>query len=269
MILNRRGTRGRRAVLGAFVLCLLLPASSPVDAQLGAARSRWWSEVDRVGETLEAGKWRKAVKRAEDLREEVMRSSWREPDLGEVLAELAFQLAVAHANRNEDEEALWEWHTALNLDRARPGGGRREIAERDLSPYGRAAELLAAHPLRAHEEYPPGYPPVDVRPDRDYEKPEPREDFQLEPLVNTSATREVVDPVTVEVLVDAEGRLRQPVVVTPWSHPVAIQWALDNIRRSGPYRPARMEGETVAVLQPIELHLGDANRLGGESWDIH
>ncbi|HEX6199540.1 MAG TPA: hypothetical protein VF150_04690, partial [Thermoanaerobaculia bacterium] len=209
MIPKGRGFSGFRAALGAVVLSLVLPASSPLDAQLGAARSRWWSDVDRVGRMLEAGKWRKAAKLAEDLREEVMRSSWREPDLAEVLAEIAFQLAVARANQDEDDLALWEWHTALNLERAK---GRREIAERDLAPYGRAAELLTAHPLRAFEEYPPGYPEVEIRPDRNYQHAEQREDFQIGPLTNTAATREVVDPVTVEVLIDAQGRVRQPVL---------------------------------------------------------
>jgi hypothetical protein len=266
MIANYRGSRGIRAVLGAVVLSLVLPASSPLDAQLGAARSRWWSDVDRLGGMIEAGKWKKAAKQAEDLREQVMRSSWREPDLAEVLAEIAFQLAVARANQDEDDLALWEWHTALNLEAAK---GRRGIAERDLTPYGRATDLLAAHPLRAYEEYPPGYPDVEVRPDRDYEHPEQREDFQIGPLTNTAATREVVDPVTVEVLIDAQGRVHQPVLVTSWSHPVTVQWALDNLRRSAPFRPARMNGEPVAVLRAIEFHVGDANRLEGESWDIH
>lgn len=266
MIQKGRGFSGFRAALGAVVLSLVLPASSPLDAQLGAARSRWWSELDRVGEMVEAGKWRKAAKQAEDLREEVTRSSWREPDLAEVLAEVAFRLAVARAHRGEDEAALWEWHTALNLERAK---GRREIAERDLAPYGQAAELLAAHPLRAFEAYPSGYPEVEIRPDRDYEHPEQREDFQMGPLVNTAATREVVDPVTLEVLIDAQGRVHQPVLVTSWSHPVVVQWALDNLRRAAPFRPARMNGEPVAVLHAIEFHVGDANRLQGESWDIH
>lgn len=265
MIPDHRGTRALRAALGAVVLSLVLPASSPLDAQLGAARSRWWSDVDRLGGMLEGGRWKKAAKQAEDLREEVMRSSWREPDLAEVLAEIAFQLAVARANQGDDEAALWEWHTALNLERLR---GRRGIAERDLAPYGKAAELLAAHPLRAFEEYPPGYPPVEIRPDRDYEHAEQREDFQIGPLTNTAATREVVDPVTLEVLIDARGRLHHPVLVTSWSHPVTVQWALDNLRRAAPFRPARLNGEPVAALRAIEFHVGGANRLEGESWDI-
>lgn len=266
MIGKRLRISGFRTLLGALVLSLVLPASSPLDAQLGAARSRWWGEVERLGGMLEAGKWKKAAKQAEDLREEVTRSSWREPDLSEVMAEIAFQLAVARAHQGEDEAALWEWHTALNLERAK---GRREIAERDLVPYGQAGELLAAHPLRAFEEYPPGYPEVEVRPDRDYDHAEQREDFQMEPLTNTAATREVVDPVTLEVLIDVQGRVHQPVLVTPWSHPVTVQWALDNLRRAAPFRPARMNGEPVAVLRAIEFHVGDPNLLEGESWDIH
>lgn len=260
MILRRRGLRALRAAVGAAVLVLLLSPSPPADAQVGVSPARWWDEVDRVGEVLEAGKWKKAAKRAGELREEVVRRSWRQPDLAQVLAELAFQLAVARANLNQDYEAVWEWHTALNFERMR---GRREIIERDLAPYGRAAELLAAHPLRARGEYPPGYDAVDVRPDRDYEPPAPPGEFALTCLTNTTATREAVEPVTVEVLVDADGRLRHPVLLSPWSHPVVIQWTFDNVVRASPYRPARMEEGRVAVLQEIELHVTDAAPLQG------
>ncbi len=255
------GFSGFRAALGAVVLSIVLPASSPLDAQLGAARSRWWSDVDRVGRVLEAGKWRKAVKQGEDLREEVMRSSWRQPDLCAGRDRLPARSGPGPPGRGRGggrgtPPSTWS-------------GPSREIAERDLAPYGKAGELLAAHPLRAFEEYPPGYPEVEVRPDRDFEHAEQREGFELEPLVNTAATREVVDPVTLEVLIDAQGRIHQPVLVTPWSHPVTVQWALDNLWRSQPFGPARMNGEPVAVLRAIEFHVGDPSLLEGESWDIH
>lgn len=259
MILKGRGLPGLRAVIALAVLGGLLPVSFPADAQVGISGSRWWDEVDGVGELVDAGKWRRAARQAERLRDEVMSSSWREPDLAEVLAELAFQLAVARTNLGDEEAALWEWYTALNLERMR---GRREIAERDLSPYARAAELLADRPLRAPEEYPPGYEPVDVQPLRSFEPPVSPPGFEVETLVNTAGTLESVDPVRVEVLVDTDGSLRHPVLFSTWSHPVVVQWTLDNVRRSSPYRPAKLDGEVVAVLQPIELSVGE--QLHGE-----
>ncbi|HUF78862.1 MAG TPA: hypothetical protein VMR44_08100 [Thermoanaerobaculia bacterium] len=246
-----------RSALGLAVLAAALLPSPGADGQVAAARSRWWSELDETRLLLDDGRWRKAVRELVRLRQEVLRTSWREPDLGEVLAELAFQAAVAHAELRDDEAALWEWHVALNHERAR---GALELAGRDLSRYGRAAELLGAQPLRALGEAPPGQQPVTPRPDRDYEPPAAREDFEVEPLVNSAAVQERPGPVILEVLIDSVGRFRHPVLVSSWSHPVTVQWALDNLRRSPPYRPARMEGQPVAVLERVEFHLGDPMR---------
>jgi hypothetical protein len=101
---------------------------------------------------------------------------------------------------------------------------------------------------------------VTPRPDRDYEPPAAREDFEVEALVNSAAVQERPGPVILEVLIDSEGRLHHPVLVSSWSPPVTVQWALDNLRRSSPFRPARMGGEPVAVLERVELHLVDAKQ---------
>ena len=63
-----------------------------------------------------------------------------------------------------------------------------------------------------------------------------------------------------EVLADPEGRIRHPVVLSPWSHPVVIQWGLDNLRQMGRLRPARSDGEAVPALQEIELEVETKGR---------
>lgn len=261
MTTPERWARLSRAATGLLVLVAALLPSSGADGQAAPTASRWWDEVARVRNLLDDGKWHKAARRAVALREELVGSSWREPDLGAVLAELAFQAAVARAGLGEDEAALWEWHSALNLERL---GGRSELAGRDLSRYGRAAGLFAGHPLRAEGEIPPGHRPASPRPDRDWEPPGPREGFVLAPLENSGAAREWPDPVVFELLIDRDGALRYPVLVSLWSHPVVVQWALDNLRRAAPFQPARMEGEPVEVLWRIELDLRDAS--AGPSW---
>ena len=260
MNLPARRTRVPRAVLGLCVLAVALLPSSAADGQGAAARSRWWDEVDEARSLLDEENWQKAARRAERVREELLRTSWREPDLGDVLAELAFQAAVARANLGEQEQALWEWWTALIHERAR---GRHEIAGRDLSGHGRAVELLAGIALRAAGEAPPGSEPASPRPDREWEAPAPPEGFALEPLENTGALQERPPPALIEVWIDREGALRHPVLVSSWNHPVVVQWALDNLRRASRFQPARMEGETVEVLWQIQLDLRDA--AGGRS----
>jgi hypothetical protein len=140
--------------------------------------------------------------------------------------------------------------------------GRRELAGRDLASFGRAGALLAAHPLRAAEEAPPGVELAELRPDRDFEPPAAREDIEVEPLVNKGAHQERPGPIILEALIDSEGRLQQPVLVSAWSHPVVLQWALDNLRGAGPFHPARMAGEPVASLWQLELSLDDGGRFG-------
>ena len=248
--MRRRRTPLLRAVLAAGVLGTLLPPSPVADAQVAVTRSRWWDEVARVEGLIAGERWKKALRELEAVREELMWSSWREPDLGEVLTELAFQAAVIRANLGEDEAALWEWYAALNHERLR---GRQELAGRDLAPYGRAGALLAAHPLRAVDEAPAGVELVAGRPDLDFHEAAPREDSAFEPLANTSAVRERPAPVLVQVVVDRDGRLLQPVV---------LQWALDNLRGAAPFEPARMAGEPVATLWQSEFGLDDGNRFG-------
>lgn len=239
------------------VLLLLAGAaavSSPADAQ-GPVRSRWWDDVEAVGDRIAEGRWRRAGRELDRLREEVLRTSWREPDLGEVLAELAFQAAVIAAHRGREAEAVWEWHVALNHDRAH---GRGRMAERDLAAYGEAGELLAAHPLRRKGEPPPGAEAL-PGPGRGHRGPE-QPAFETRPLANDIALREAPASVLIEVLVGTDGTLRQPVVLSPWSHPVVIQWGLDNLRVMPPFRPARADGEPVPALQEVELELARTGR---------
>jgi hypothetical protein len=235
------------------------PFPAPVAAQaIGAEPSRWWSDLDRVDGLLESGKWAKAGKIAEELRHEVTTSSWREPDLRQVYVEIALRLAVASAERGDRKRALWEWDSALAHEGvAGPARGSVALVERDLSAYPKAAELFAGRSLRALGEYPPGEPPVEVRPDRDFQ-PATAPAFEPAPLANGSATREAVAPVHFEVFIDREGHVRQPVVTTDWSNPVVVQWGLDTLRASPTFRPATLDGEPIGWLGPIELTL--ANR---------
>lgn len=241
--------------LGFVLAALAAAAPAPGPAQpIGAEASRWWGEVERIGGLLEDGRWAKVEKQAGALRETVMSESWREPDLAQVFAEIAFQVAVAAAERGDDERALWEWHSALAHERFAGRARGTPLAERDLAAYPRAAALFAEHPLRLVGEYPPGHPPVEVRPGRDF-RPATAPSFQVAPLDNYVAAHETVAPVHFEVFVAPDGRIGQPVVVTEWSNPVVVQWGLDGLRASPRFEPAVLDGEPVGWLAPVELTL--------------
>lgn len=240
-----------------FVLAAPAFAAAPAPAQSAAAQpSRWWGEVDRLGGLLDDGKWAKVEKQASALRETVMHESWREPDLAQVFAEIAFQITVAAAEQGDDERAVWEWHSALAHERFAGRARGTPIAERALAAAPRAAALFAEHPLRLTGEYPPGSPPVEPRPDDDF-RPATAPSFQVAPLDNFVAAHEAVAPVHFEVFVAPDGRISQPVVVTDWSNPVVVQWGLDGLRASSRFEPAVLDGEPVGWLAPVELTLSN------------
>jgi hypothetical protein len=250
--------RLRKRYVGLVLLAALL-APGPLRPQ-APEPSRWWSEVDRVDRFLRQGRWKTAARASERLRAEVMRVSWREPDLGQVLSELAFLAAVADANLGEEDAALWEWYVAQAYERAAgPARGGASLAERDLAPYGKAEGLLPGHPLRKRGEVPAGVDPPEHALFTELE-PQAAPPYEPTGLRNVNVERERLTPVTFEVYVDPEGRLHQPVIASPWVPPVVLQWGFDNLRRMGRFTPARVRGEPVGALQDVELTLGSPSR---------
>lgn len=249
----------RKAIASALAVLLagwLSVPALPLAAQaVGAQPSRWWGEVDRIGGLLEEGKWKRVLRQGEELRAEVVAESWREPDLSQVLVELAVQLAVASAESGDGERALWEWRSALLHERH--GGATRSgerLIERDLSAYPRAAELFAGAALRREGEYPEGHPAVTLRPGLPFE-PATAPPWSPPPMVNTTATTQAVAPVHFEVFVAPSGEISEPVLITGWSHPLVVQWGLDSLRAAPDFRPATMEGKAIGWLVPVELTL--------------
>ena len=234
-----------------MVLLAALLAAGPLRAQTPEP-SRWWSEVDRVDGFLREGRWKTGAREGGKLRAELMRVSWRGPDLGQVLSELAFLAAVADANLGEEDAALWEWSVAQAHERvAGPARGGPKLAERDLAPYGKAADLLPAHPLRARGEVPAGVEPPEHALFTELEGPAPPP-YEPTGLRNVNVERERLTPVTFEVYVDPEGRIHQPVIASSWAPPVVLQWGFDNLRLMPPFTPARLRGEPVGALQDVE-----------------
>ncbi len=247
-----RGASRRRLLLATACLALALAGAPPAagqDAHPGVQRSRWWDGVKRCENALGRSRWRRALKCVDALRDKVSEKSWYEPDLGEVLATLELQRAVAEANLGRDDDALWDWWEALNL--------HPDVASTDLAPYGKASELLRSHPLRGRGEYPEGYQAPEIIPGASDYQP-PVEDLEPTPKVhpNGAALHKNLPPVQLEVFFDARGVPRQPVVTSDWSHPITIYWALETLRFSPPARPAHLDGKPVATLEQVEFDWG-------------
>lgn len=206
--------------------------------------SEWWPEIRKVEAELRAHKWKAALKKARTLADRVSRSSWYGPDLGRVLAELALAEAVADANLGHDRQAIWLWHTAINLD--------FKIRRRDLSPYGEAAKLLYENKLRRQGEMPPGFDDREVTPLVRSERPKPPEMKRIPTIVsNSAAVREGSADCHVEVIVDEKGALHHPVVVSSHLHPIVIYGVLRWLEGLPPFEPRRIEGEATDSLYDL------------------
>ncbi len=247
--LPARSRRLAAALLGLAVALAAVPSASGRDARPGYQRSRWWDDLERCDHRLRDARWKRGLQCVDRLRKQVSETSWYEPDLGAVLGNLELQRAIAEANLGRDDDAIWDWHEALSLDRG--------VAETDLAPYGKAADLLHTHPLRRRGEYPEGYhAPEIVLTKSDYRPPVQKERPPTVGHLNSAALGKHLPPVQLEVLFDAQGVPHQPVLLSDWSHPVTVYWALETLRASPPASPALLDGKPVAALALVELDSG-------------
>lgn len=241
----------RASVFVLAGLCLSLVALQGTASGQGRGRpggSQWWDEVAKVEELARGHKWKPARKKVAALAREVSTKSWYDPELGRILAELALLQAVVEANLGRDWKAIWLWHAAVNLD--------FKLRKRDLGPYGKAAKLLYEHPLRARGEVPAGFESREASPLQRSERVEPPVLKTVPSVVNNAASlREGSGDFHVEVIVDTEGRLHHPVVVSTYLHPVvtygALVWMLD----LPPFEPRRVEGEPTDSVYDLVVEL--------------
>ncbi len=224
-------------------LLILFPMAfgRPVPAQSGKSHvmaSKWRPEVEKIDEALRKHRFKAGLKQARRLAETVKSRSWHGPDLQQIMADLAFYQAVASANLGSEREAIWYWHIAWNLD--------FKTSKRDLAPYGDAGKILREFPLRDQDEVPAGFvvprgPHYGVR----VEPPEgPRLRANPRILNNTGATIDGSGDCHVEIVVDENGVLHQPVNLSPHRHPIVIyavlQWMLEKLPA---FEPLRIDGE--------------------------
>ncbi len=111
----------------------------------------WRRRLDELDRTLPAADWAAAAPLAEALIDEIAAEGGGGGS--DLLAAAVTALALADAGRGRSDEAVWNWHLAQNL--------AVELRWADLSAYGAAGELLAAHPLRRPGELTAGTPAPD------------------------------------------------------------------------------------------------------------
>ena len=218
----------------------------PVSAQFSSSSRRlseWWPKVDLVDGSLHNGTWTYARKSAAKLADQILKEAWNDPELKAVLAELALYQAIAEANLDRREDAIWHWHTALNLE--------PRIARRDFSDYGNAARLFVEFPLRKRGEMPPGFQDSVVDPSRPPTTPIPPAMAIPTLLNNNGSLRQPSGDFEVEIIVDTAGELHQPVVISNHLHPIVIYACLDWLHGMGAFTPGEIDRQPVSALFPL------------------
>jgi len=232
------------AVTASASLLLLVLAEVPALAQSRGTRySDWWPKVELIDGSLHNGRWKYARKSAAKLGDTITRESWGDPDLGAVLAELALYQAIAEANLDLRDDAIWHWHTALNLEPT--------LARRDLSSYGKAERLLVEFPLRKRGEMPPGFPDTSTEPGAVATTPVAPPGPIPTVVNNNAGARESTGNFEAEIIVDSHGELHQPLVISRQLHPVVIYSCLEWLHEMPPFEPGRIGGQAVSALYPL------------------
>lgn len=223
------------AVVG--VLALAAPAEAALPTQ-------WDEQLAELEGEIERGKYERALRRADKLTRKMVLEMGAFPAEAGPLARAATVLALAQAGVGRRDDALWTWTIAQNLDVAQ----RRRP---DLERFGEPGRLLADHPLRL-----PGTQPDGTGVMRRSLTASP-EVIDAEVRASCGSLRYSRDvpappPVEVEVVIDADGWPRQPVLLAPHRHPGFAYMVLDGLRRWR-FQPAEAEGSTVAVLEVVTV----------------
>ncbi len=243
--MSRRRTKVQIHRLAIFTLGSvgLLSWAGSSSAQSYRRLSEWWPQVELVDGSLRNERWKYARKNAEKLADAILHESWNDPELQPVLAELALYQAIAEANLNQREDAIWHWHTSLNLE--------PRIAKRDFSEYGNAARLFVEFPLRNRGEMPPGFKDPATQPSRPPTTPIPPDTPTPTLLNNNGAIRQSSGNFEVEIVVDSYGDLHQPVVISGHLHPIVIYACLEWLHGMPAFVPGKIGRQPVSALFPL------------------
>jgi TonB family protein len=135
--------------------------------------------------------------------------------------------AIACAGLGHTSDALWYWHIAVSLYPA--------VLRSDMSEYGEAGEFLKQHPPSEQD----GLVKVgaQVIPPSVKKKVDPK-------FPNQTLTQRVEGPITVEVVVGKDGRLRSPRIIDTMGAPM-LAYATAEALRQWEFTPATADGQLV------------------------
>lgn len=195
----------------------------------------WEDALRGVEKLVAAGKARKAYSRATRLLQQAGAVAISGDQVERVLGRALVLKSIAAYDLHRLDEAVWLWHSALMVS---PGAG--DLA---LSAYGDAGVFLEEHPPR--ELSSPPYSSARVEPP--IKRVWPLPDF---PAAQVHRNKGVV---VVETVIDKNGELREPLLVSN-SGPVTFLSATLDRLTEWRFSPAYQNGVPVAVKYQLKVN---------------
>jgi hypothetical protein len=244
----------RRAVVILVLACACLPHPSfSLSALQPSPEILAKQEVPGIPEILAAidvqlrrGEWAPARDAVLSLIEGIRASL----DASELASAVA-RLALAEAGMGQQEDALWHWHVALNLDRA-------VLSPEALASFGSPGDLLARHPLRQ-----PGAAPAVVTV-LDLEDPKVRAGRRLHGTIRLSEDVAALPAplgLKFKVILGPEGLPNNPLVVDPG--PPGMVWEILEWTRG--WRLLSAQQKNKATAGTLIVYVNTQSTPGGPS----
>lgn len=138
--------------------------------------------------------------------------------------------AVAEAGLQKYDEADWYWHVARSLH-----------PKFDVTPYGEAGAWLAERTVCSYEATDAA--PSAIQQPVCLNRRDPK--YPLGAVVGN-----VAEPITVRVLIDRDGTVRHPALVSPTAAPTLVYAATEAVKK-WQFQPASVDGKAT----PMEFEL--------------
>lgn len=230
-------------LLACFLLLATLPAKDVSGAEKDPADRR--RHLDGIRAQLDAGAWEEATQLVATAESQILHNSKPERDDDRNLAALALYRAVAEANRGDQNAAEWSWYIAFNL--------HKPTAYRDVSAWGKAAEVFAAIEVRDLGRDPKGIKTFHNYPGRPFEEPGIPA-TRVPQSLSSSHALDQVKSVQVEVYLDPKGIPHAPRVLGTVKVPMLYYSMMVQLFETR-WRPAGSEGEPVPMLVTATLSM--------------
>jgi len=221
-----------RITSSAVVLCLsaALLLGTPV---FGATDAK--ARLESIDQQLHRQEWQAAATAAREAAAAAGKSPF-----GRELALPIARLAVAEAGLGREADALWSWQVAQNLD-------PHPLSAEALRAFGPPGELLERHRLRPAGQAPDGLAV------RAVESPRPRRVQGADPKLSPDVQALPVPQwLRVELVIDADGRPRDPVVLGGGLP--GMTWQVLDAVRAWRFEPVPVDGRPSAVFYELSIN---------------